>query len=87
MSELGLSLLRRSRPALNTCRLGLALAACFFPACATAQQEPVYRVLGYITAISSPGLFDVNGRHVATSSGTTYRWMDETASDGHKSQQ
>jgi hypothetical protein len=87
MSALKFCRLRRFWAAFQTCCLWPALAACFFPACAAAQQEPVFRVLGYIKAISSPGAFDVNGRHVATSSETTYRWMDETASDGHEAQQ
>jgi hypothetical protein len=61
-------------------RPALLLAICFCvlaPRWATAQQS-AFTVEGYITAVSSPNAFDVNGMHVITSSGTLYGIIGDT---------
>jgi hypothetical protein len=59
--------------------IALAIAAVFPCPRANAQQGPEFAVQGYVTAVQSANHFDVDGKHVETSSATIWQVMDKAA--------
>ena len=54
-----------------------ALSFCLYSPCAAGQNDDVYEVYGYVTAVDSPSSFDVNGTPVTTSPETRFGLMGD----------